>query len=107
MTPEIGHYALVLALLLAAAQALFGLLGPVLAQQRYVQAVPFAVAGQFVFTVLAMASLVNAFVQMDFSVRYVAENANSALPLFFRVAAVWGAHEGSLLLCRGRRADAH
>ena len=98
MTPEIGHYALVLALLLAAAQALFGLLGPVLAQQRYVQAVPFAVAGQFVFTVLAMASLVNAFVQMDFSVRYVAENANSALPLFFRVAAVWGAHEGSLLL---------
>ncbi len=98
MTPEIGHYALVLALLLAAAQALFGLLGPVLAQQRYVQAVPFAVAGQFVFTVLAMACLVNAFVQMDFSVRYVAENANSALPLFFRVAAVWGAHEGSLLL---------
>ena len=98
MTPEIGHYALVLALLLAAAQALFGLLGPVLAQQRYVQAVPFAVAGQFVFTALAMACLVNAFVQMDFSVRYVAENANSALPLFYRVAAVWGAHEGSLLL---------
>ncbi|MCX7037317.1 MAG: heme lyase CcmF/NrfE family subunit [Proteobacteria bacterium] len=98
MTPEIGHYALVLALLLAAAQALFGLLGPVLAQQRYVQAVPFAVAGQFVFTALAMACLVNALVQMDFSVRYVAENANSALPLFYRVAAVWGAHEGSLLL---------
>jgi cytochrome c-type biogenesis protein CcmF len=45
-----------------------------------------------------MACLVNAFVQMDFSVRYVAENANSALPLFYRVAAVWGAHEGSLLL---------
>jgi cytochrome c-type biogenesis protein CcmF len=98
MTPEIGQYALVLALLLAAAQALFGLLGPVLAQQRYMQAVPFAVAGQFVFSALAMACLVNAFVQMDFSVRYVAENANSALPLFYRVAAVWGAHEGSLLL---------
>ena len=98
MTPEIGHFALILALVLAAAQALFGLLGPVLAQQRYVQAVPFAVAGQFVFTSVSMACLVAAFVQMDFSVRYVAENANSALPLFYRVAAVWGAHEGSLLL---------
>ena len=45
-----------------------------------------------------MGCLVTAFVQYDFSVRYVAENANSALPLFFRIAALWGAHEGSLLL---------
>jgi cytochrome c-type biogenesis protein CcmF len=41
---------------------------------------------------------VTAFVTNDFSVRYVAENSNSALPLFYRVTALWGAHEGSLLL---------
>ena len=98
MIPEIGHYALILALLLAVAQAAFGLLGPLSQRSRYLDAVPFAVAGQFVFTALAMACLVTSFVQFDFSVRYVAENANSALPLFYRVAALWGAHEGSLLL---------
>src|SRR5690606_1659810 len=48
--------------------------------------------------VLAMGCLVTAFVTHDFSVRYVAENSNTALPTFYRVAAVWGAHEGSLLL---------
>jgi cytochrome c-type biogenesis protein CcmF len=98
MIPEIGHFALILALLLAAVQSGFGLFGPRSSQPRYVDAIPFAVAGQFVFTCLAMGCLVTAFVQYDFSVRYVAENANSALPLFFRIAAVWGAHEGSLLL---------
>ena len=46
----------------------------------------------------AIACLVTAFVSHDFSVRYVAENSNSALPLFYRVTALWGAHEGSLLL---------
>jgi cytochrome c-type biogenesis protein CcmF len=46
----------------------------------------------------AIACLVTAFVTHDFSVRYVAENSNSALPLFYRVTALWGAHEGSLLL---------
>jgi cytochrome c-type biogenesis protein CcmF len=98
MIPEIGHFALILALLLALVQAGFGLLGPWSGKQRYLDAIPFAVAGQFVFTSLSMACLVTSFVQFDFSVRYVAENANSALPLFFRIAAVWGAHEGSLLL---------
>ena len=98
MIPEIGHFALILALLLALVQAGFGLLGPWSGKQRYLDVIPFAVAGQFVFTSLSMACLVTSFVQFDFSVRYVAENANSALPLFFRIAAVWGAHEGSLLL---------
>ena len=98
MIPEIGHFALILALLLATFQAAFGLLGPRSSQTRYVDAIPFAVAGQFVFTCLAMGCLITSFVHYDFSVRYVAENANSALPLFYRVAALWGAHEGSLLL---------
>jgi cytochrome c-type biogenesis protein CcmF len=98
MVVELGHYALILALLLAAAQAFFGLAGPALGRERWLAAVPSAAAGQFVFLVLAAGVLINAFVQDDFSVRYVAENSNSALPLFYRVTALWGAHEGSLLL---------
>ena len=50
------------------------------------------------FVVVAFACLVHAFVSNDFSVPYVARNSNSHLPLFYQVAAVWGAHEGSLLL---------
>jgi cytochrome c-type biogenesis protein CcmF len=57
-----------------------------------------AAVGQFVFVALAFGALTWAFVQMDFSVKYVASNSNSQLPLFYRIAAVWGAHEGSLLL---------
>jgi cytochrome c-type biogenesis protein CcmF len=98
MLVELGHFALILALLLAAAQAFFGIAGPALGRERWMAIVPTAAAGQFVFVALAVGVLVNAFVQFDFSVRYVAENSNSALPLFYRVTALWGAHEGSLLL---------
>ena len=98
MGVELGHYALILALVLAAAQAFFGLSGPALARERWFAVARSAACGQFVFVALATAVLVNAFVQDDFSVRYVAENSNSALPLFYRVSALWGAHEGSLLL---------
>jgi cytochrome c-type biogenesis protein CcmF len=98
MLPELGHFALILALLLAAVQAFFGIAGPALARDRWVAAVPSAVAGQFVMVATAIGCLVASFVNLDFSVRYVAENANSALPMVYRVSAVWGAHEGSLLL---------
>jgi cytochrome c-type biogenesis protein CcmF len=98
MLVELGHFALILALLLAAAQAFFGVAGPALGRERWLAVVPTAAVGQFVFVALAVGILINAFVQFDFSVRYVAENSNSALPLFYRVTALWGAHEGSLLL---------
>src|SRR5580658_2457408 len=98
MLVELGHYALILALLLAAAQAFFGLAGPALQRERWLAVVPSAACGQFVFVALAVGVLVHAFVNNDFSVRYVAENSNSALPLFYRVTALWGAHEGSMLL---------
>src|SRR5262245_39245461 len=98
MLPELGHFALILALLLAAVQSFFGIAGPALARDRWVAAVPSAVAGQFVMVATAIGCLVASFVNLDFSVRYVAENANSALPMVYRVSAVWGAHEGSLLL---------
>jgi cytochrome c-type biogenesis protein CcmF len=98
MLPELGHFALVLALLLAGLQAFFGILGPALARDRWVAAASSAVAGQFVMVATAVGILVYAFVTYDFSVLYVAENSNSALPLMYRIAALWGAHEGSLLL---------
>jgi len=98
MLPELGHFALILALLLAALQAFFGIAGPAWRRERWISAVSFAAAGQFVMVSAAVASLIAAFIGNDFSVAYVAENSNSALPLFYRVTALWGSHEGSLLL---------
>jgi cytochrome c-type biogenesis protein CcmF len=98
MLPELGHFALILALLLAALQAFFGIAGAALGRERWIAAVTPAVAGQAVMVVTAAACLIAAFVGDDFSVAYVAENSNTALPLFYRVTALWGAHEGSLLL---------
>ena len=98
MLPELGHFALILALLLALLQAFFGIAGPALGRERWSRAVTSALAGQAVMVATAVACLVHAFVTNDFSVLYVAENSNSALPLFYRVSALWGAHEGSLLL---------
>jgi cytochrome c-type biogenesis protein CcmF len=96
--PELGHFALVLALLLAVAQAFFGIAGAARRNGAWMAAARSAVAGQFVFVALAFAALAWAFVERDFSVLYVASNSHSELPLFYRIAAIWGAHEGSLLL---------
>jgi len=98
MIPELGHLALILALCLAAAQSVFGLAGAFWRRAEWMSVVRPAVAGQFVFVALAFGCLTAAFLGNDFSVNYVALNSNSALPAFYRVAAVWGAHEGSLLL---------
>jgi cytochrome c-type biogenesis protein CcmF len=98
MIPELGQFALILALFLAFMQAVFGIAGPALGRDRWTAATTSAVAGQFVMFAAAVGCLIWSFVDFDFSVRYVAENSNSALPLFYRVTALWGAHEGSLLL---------
>jgi cytochrome c-type biogenesis protein CcmF len=98
MLAEIGHYALILALLASLHQAVFGIVGPARNLQGWMATVRPAVTVQFLTTSLSLAVLVTAFVQNDFSVEYVAANSNSALPVGYRVAAVWGAHEGSLLL---------
>ena len=98
MIPELGEFALILAMLLSALQAFFGIVGPALKRDRWMAAVLPAVAGQFVMVATSMGCLITSFVNNDFSVKYVAENSNSALPLFYRVAALWGAHAGSLIL---------
>ena len=98
MIPELGQFALIIALLLAVAQTVFGLAGAQLDRAAWMAAVRPAVAGQFVFVAAAFAMLTASFLANDFSVLYVAMNSNTELPVFYRVAAVWGAHEGSLLL---------
>ncbi len=98
MIPELGHFALIIALLLSVVQVVFGLGGAARRNEAWMAAARSAVVGQFVFVAIAFAVLTNAFIERDFSVLYVASNSNSELPLFFRIAAVWGAHEGSLLL---------
>ena len=94
MLPELGHFALILALLLAGLQAFFGIAGPALRARALEPAVTPAVAGQFVMVATAVVCLVNAFVSNDFSVLYVAENSNSALPLFYRVDGAVGRARG-------------
>jgi cytochrome c-type biogenesis protein CcmF len=98
MIVELGHFALILALLAALMQAASGLIGPAVDKPAWTAVVRPATSAQFVLTTCALAALVWALVQNDFSVEYVASNSNSALPLLYRVSAVWGAHEGSLLL---------
>jgi cytochrome c-type biogenesis protein CcmF len=98
MIPELGHFALILAFLLAGTQAFFGLAGAWRGRDSWLQATSPAVTGVWVFVALSYACLTYSFISHDFSVLYVATNSNSALPLLYRVAAVWGAHEGSLLL---------
>jgi len=98
MTPELGHFALALALALALAQTFFGLMGGWKRRSRWMDAAHSAVVGQAVFVAAAFVMLSRAFMTNDFSVAYVANNSNSALPALFKFSALWGAHEGSLLL---------
>jgi cytochrome c-type biogenesis protein CcmF len=98
MIPELGHVALILALGLAVLLGVLPIWGAWRGEGRWMTLARPLALGQFVFVVLAFAILVSAFVRNDYSVAYVAGNANSTLPLPFRIAAVWGGHEGSLLL---------
>ena len=98
MIPELGHFSLIIALFIALTMGVLPILGasrnnPVLMGI----ARPLAF-GQLVFVGLAFAILANLFLNNDFSVLYVAQHSNSQLPLHYRFAAIWGGHEGSLLL---------
>jgi cytochrome c-type biogenesis protein CcmF len=98
MIPELGQFSLILALCLALAQAVLPLAGATLGKRDWMAFARPLATGQFVFVVAAFAVLANAFLTSDFSVEYVARNSNTALPIFYKFAAVWGGHEGSLLL---------
>ena len=98
MIPELGHLSLVIALCIAVAQAIFPLLGSQTQNRAWITMAKPAALGQLLFLLIAFLCLGYAFLQDDFSVLYVANNSNTALPTMFKVAAIWGAHEGSLLL---------
>ncbi len=98
MIPELGHLCLFFALAVALAQGVLPLVGAHRGQAGWmVLARPLA-HWQALFIAVAFALLAASFVRNDFSVLYVTNNSNSALPLPYRLAAVWGGHEGSLLL---------
>ena len=98
MIPELGHFALMLALTLAMALFILPLLGVLRRDPLLISTGPSLSAGVFVFLLVGFGCLVQAFLQDDFSVVYVANNSNSSLPVYYKVSAVWGAHEGSFLL---------
>jgi cytochrome c-type biogenesis protein CcmF len=98
MIPELGQFALILALLLAVVMATLPLIGAATGHRGMMALARPAAHGQLVFLAISFGLLVTSFVQYDFSVAYVAQNSNSLLPLQYRISAVWGGHEGSLLL---------
>jgi len=98
MLPELGQVALLLALLVAVLQAALPLVGAQRGIAPWMAVARPAAYAQLALVALAFAILTHAFVLQDFSVQYVAENSNSLLPWYYRYTAVWGAHEGSLLL---------
>ncbi|MDP1644019.1 MAG: heme lyase CcmF/NrfE family subunit [Thiobacillus sp.] len=98
MIPELGHFALIIALLLALTQAILPLYGAQRGNLTLMAVARPAAQGQFVFVALAFACLAYSFVTNDFSVENVARNSFSQLPEVYRFTATWGSHEGSLLL---------
>jgi cytochrome c-type biogenesis protein CcmF len=97
--PELGHFALILALLVAAlAQCALPLLGAWRNNSAWVGLARPAALLHLALLVLAYGCLTTAFLQNDFSVKLAAEHSNSALPLWYKVTAVWGNHEGSILM---------
>lgn len=98
MIPELGQLALLLALAVALVQGTLPLAGAARGRADWMALARPAAQAQFMLVATAFASLTACFVQNDFSVLYVASHSNTALPLAYRVAGVWGGHEGSLLL---------
>lgn len=98
MLPELGQIALILALLVAGLQAVLPLAGAQRGKAAWMAVARPAAYAQLACVLGAFVVLTIAFVTGDFSVKYVADNSNSLLPLVYRYTAVWGSHEGSLLL---------
>src|SRR5215216_723650 len=98
MIPEIGQFALIIALLLALTQATLPLIGASRGNRAWIALAAPAGQAQFIFVAIAFCCLGYSFITNDFSVLNVATNSNSQLPLHYRLAATWGSHEGSLLL---------
>jgi cytochrome c-type biogenesis protein CcmF len=98
LIPEIGHFALILALTMALSQSLLPLIGAANGNGSWIALARPSARGQFLFMLIAYGCLTWAFVNDDFSVLLAAEHSNTLLPLVYKFTAVWGNHEGSILL---------
>ena len=98
MIAEIGHFALALALSMAIVQAILPMIGAQRGSARLMAVAGPAARGQFLFVAVAFAALTWVYVVSDFSVALVAQNSHTLKPMLYKVAGVWGNHEGSMLL---------
>jgi cytochrome c-type biogenesis protein CcmF len=98
MIPELGHFALILALPVALILGILPLIGAQRGNAAWIALARPAAQVQFLLVAFSFGCLTWAFYANDFSVVYVAQHSNSLLPTMYRIAGVWGGHEGSLLL---------
>ena len=98
MIPELGHIALIIALLLAIAQSIVPMAGAQTGVNSWIALARPVARAQFFFILLSYIALTYGFLTHDFSVKYVASHSNTELPTIYLISGVWGAHEGSLLL---------
>ncbi len=98
MIPELGHFALILALAVALVQGTLPLLGASRGDIRLMDLGRTAALTQALLVIVAFGALTQAYVTSDFSVANVVANSHSAKPLLYKVSGVWGNHEGSMLL---------
>ena len=98
MIGELGHFALILGFLVASIQGVVPLLGAWRREPAWMAVAVSAARAQFLLMGISYLCLTQVFVVSDFSFSYVAQNSNTALPLVYKISAVWGAHEGSMLL---------
>tara|TARA_R110002072_G_scaffold172728_5_gene327087 strand:- start:33791 stop:35731 length:1941 start_codon:yes stop_codon:yes gene_type:complete len=98
MLPELGHFALILGLALSILLGTLPLVGASINSSLMMRLAKPLASGQFFFILISFIVLGMAFLQDDFSVQYVANHSNSLLPVQYKISAIWGGHEGSLLL---------
>src|SRR5262249_58187169 len=98
MIPELGHYALVLALILGLVQSTVPMIGARKNDAVLMSVAPSTALMQFLFVAFSFLALIICYVRSDFSVATVFENSHSMMPLIYKVTSVWGNHEGSMLL---------
>src|SRR5690242_8441293 len=98
MIPELGHYALVLALALGVIQSIAPVIGARTRDGALMRLADSTALMQFVFVALSFGALATCFMTSDFSVALVFENSHSQMPLIYKFSSMWGNHEGSMLL---------
>ena len=98
MIAELGHFSLILALCMALVLGTLPIIGAFRSQAGWVAVARPAAFAQLLFMALSYGCLTYSCLTHDFSVKYIATNSNTSLPVLYLISGVWGAHEGSLLL---------